>query len=478
MPATTTPVRSGLVLLITACAQFLVILDETVVNVALPSISRDLGFASASSLAWVIDAYMLLFGGFLILGGRSADLFGRRRVFLVGLSLFVLASLVSATTHTAAVLVVARGAQGLGAALLSPAALSILVTAFTDLAERRRALGIWGGLAGISGVTGVVLGGILTDTASWRWIFLINIPIGLALAAVARAAVPPDSPARRPGRLDSVGATLVSAGLLTLVYSVISTAHRPWTHPLTLGGLTLAAVLLIVFVLRESRTDEPLIRLRLFAHRATSVANVMMILGAAGLYAIFFFITLYMQVVHAWSPLRSGLSFVPTGISIAVFSGVAIQLMPRAGARTLLITGLTLAAVGQLILLRTTVDGSYLTQLLPCLVLIGCGYGLSLVPLVTAAVSGLRPDEAGAGSGLINTAQQAGGAIGIAALATVATSRFEHALVTSAPRDAMVTGFHTAWLLGAAVTVAAALIALLLPPLRSEVDAAALQGAA
>jgi MFS family permease len=269
MPATTTPVRSGLVLLITACAQFLVILDETVVNVALPSISRDVAFANASSLAWVIDAYMLLFGGFLILGGRCADLFGRRRVFLAGLALFVLASLVSATTDTASVIIVARGFQGLGAALLSPAALSILVTAFTEPAERRRALGIWGGLAGISGVTGVVLGGVLTDTASWRWIFLINIPVGVALALVALTAVPPDSPGRRPGRLDSVGATLVSAGLLALVYSVISTAHRSWTHPLTLGGLALAATLLILFVLRESRTAEPLIRLGLLTHRAT-----------------------------------------------------------------------------------------------------------------------------------------------------------------------------------------------------------------
>lgn len=478
MPATTTPVRTGLVLLITACAQFLVILDETVVNVALPSISRDLGFANASSLAWVIDAYMLLFGGFLILGGRSADLFGRRRVFLTGLALFTLASLVSATTHTAAVIIVARAVQGLGAALLSPAALSILVTAFTDPADRRRALGIWGGLAGISGVTGVVLGGILTDTASWRWIFLINIPVGLALALVALTAVPPDPPARRPGRLDSIGATLVSAALLTLVYSVISTAHRPWTHPLTVAGLVTAAVLLILFALHESRTTEPLIRPRLLTHRTTAVANLIMILGAAGLYAIFFFITLYMQVVHAWSPLRSGLSFVPIGISIALFSGVAIQLMPRAGARTLLITGLLHASAGQLLLLRTTVDGSYLTQLLPCLVLIGCGYGLSLVPLVTAAVSGLRPDEAGAGSGLINTAQQVGGAIGIAVLATIATTRFEHALTTSVPKEAMVTGFHTAWLAGAVLTSCAALTALLLPRLRSEVDVAALQGAA
>jgi hypothetical protein len=202
----------------------------------------------------------------------------------------------------------------------------------------------------------------------------------------------------------------------------------------------------------------------------------MMILGAAGLYAIFFFITLYMQVVHAWSPLRSGLSFIPIGISIAAFSGVAIQLMPRAGARTLLLTGLLLASAGQLLLLRTTVDGSYLTQLLPCLILIGSGYGLSLVPLVTAAVSGLRQGEAGAGSGLINTAQQVGGAIGIAALATIATARFETALATSAPREAMVIAFHTAWLLGAALTLAAALLALLLPPIRSEVDAAALQG--
>jgi EmrB/QacA subfamily drug resistance transporter len=470
--------RAGLVLLVTSCAQFLVILDETVVNVALPSIGRDIPFANASSLAWIVDAYMLLFGGFLILGGRGADLFGRRRVFLTGLGLFVLASLSAATTSEPGVMVASRGMQGLGAALMSPAALSILVTAFTDPDARRRALGIWGGLAGISGVTGVVLGGVLTDMVSWRWIFLINVPIGLVLAAVAMTCVPADDPGRRRGSLDSIGAALVCGGLLLLVYSVISTSHRSWGDPLTVGGLVTAAVLLGLFVLRESRTSQPLIRLGLFGNRAVAVANVMMILAAASLYAVFFFITLYMQLVHQWSPLRSGLSFVPIGISIAIFSGVAIQLMPRIGGRALLVTGLTLAAAGQVLLLRTTPDGGYVAELLPSLLLCGCGYGLSLVPLVSAAVSGLRADETGAGSGLINTAQQVGGALGVAVLATIATSRFESALATSPAPEAMVTAFHAAFHVGAGLTVAAALVALLLPALRTEVDLNAMQGAA
>lgn len=478
---TTRTSRPGLVLAITCTAQFLVIVDETVVNVALPSISRDLSFANPSALAWITGAYMVLFGGFLILGGRGADIFGRRKVFISGLLLFAGSSLAAGLADSALQLIIARAAQGLGAALMSPAALSLLVATMTDPAKRRQALGLWGGLSGIAGVSGVVLGGLLTESVSWRWVFWINVPIGALLAIATLTRLPRDPGLLRSGTdrprgtaLDWLGGILVSGGLITLLYTVINTEHRSWTDPLTIGGLSGAALLLVLFILHERRTAEPLIRLGIFRYRVVSVANGLMLLAAAGLYGMFFFVTLYLQLVLRWEPLQAGLAFIPIGVSIAVFSGAAIQLMPRIGARALLVIGLTAAAGGQLLLLRTTTEGSYIGQMLPALALCGCGFGLSLVPVVNAAVSGLRRDETGAGSGLINFSQQAGGAIGVAILATIATNQFEKNLVDSAPPAAMLESFHSTFTIGACLTLAAAILALALPALRNDVDVEAM----
>ncbi|HEX2132323.1 MAG TPA: MFS transporter [Actinophytocola sp.] len=470
------PVRTGpaaLTLALTCGAQFVVVIDETIVNVALPSIGTELGFGTAS-LAWVVDAYMLLFGGFLLLGGRCADLFGRVRMFRVGLALFAAASLLAGLAGSPELLVVARAVQGFGAALLSPAALSILVVTFTEENARRRALGLWGGLIGIAGVSGVILGGVITEAVGWPWIFFVNVPIAIVLGALtlllpARG----HAPVERAGRFNPVGATLVTAGLLLLIYTVIGTAHRSWTDPVTVAGLAGAAALLAAFVTHELRSRTPLIRLTLLAHRPVAVANVLTMLASAGLYGMFFLLTLYMQQVQQWSPLRTGWSWAPFGLAIAAVTVLAIRLLPRVGSRALIVTGLLLFGVGQYLLLRTTATGSYTSELLPTLLLCGTGLGLALVPNTVTAVSGSAPAEAGAASGILNTAQQVGGAIGLAVLATLATRRFENELATGAtPTTAMMSGFHHGFTVMIGLTAVAVLVAFLVPPVREPVDPA------
>ncbi|MGP4111430.1 MFS transporter [Streptomyces sp. 4N509B] len=470
--------RAGaLVLAVTCGAQFVVIIDDTVVAMALPSIREDLDFAAAS-LAWVVDAYMLLFGGFLVLGGRCADLFGRRRVFLTGLGIFTVGSFLCGIANSSELLVTARGIQGLGAAFLSPAALSILVSTFTEASERRRVLGIWGGLTGVSGVSGVLLGGLITDVISWRWVFFINLPLGALLFALAMspAMADRDVPERR-SRIDAPGALLITGGLLLLVHTVISTEHRSWDSPATIAGLAVAAVLLAAFVVWETRAHEPLIRLSIFRSRSVALANIMILLAASGLYGIFFFLTQYMQLVQGWSPMRSGLSWVPFGVTMAVFSGVAIQLLPRLGSRVLCFLGLTLATVGQALLLGTEVGGGYAGDVLPTLLLCAAGYGLALVPLVVAAVHGVDRADTGAASGILNSGQQVGGAIGVAVLATLASSRLTDELAsgTTGP-DALLSSYQEAFLAGTVLTAVAAVIALGLPSLRTEFDPETTQG--
>ncbi|MGK5533927.1 MFS transporter [Streptomyces sp. URMC 129] len=471
------PLAAGLVLAVTCGAQFSVIIDDTVVAMALPSIREDLDFAAAS-LAWVVDAYMLLFGGFLVLGGRCADLFGRRRVFLTGLGVFVVASFLGGIASSPETLITARALQGLGAALLSPAALSILINAFPDAGERRRALGIWGGLTGVSGVSGVLIGGVITDFVSWRWVFFINLPVGALLFALAMSPAMGDRDTRDDRvKLDTPGALLITSGLLLLVHTVISTEDRSWTSAATLTGLSVAAVLLALFVARESRAPEPLIRLTMFRSRPIVLANLMMLLAASGLYGIFFFLTQYMQLVRDWSPLRAGLSWAPFGITMAVFSGVAIQLLPKLGSRVLCATGLTTATVGLALLLRTGTTGGYASDVLPTLLLCAAGYGLALVPLVVAAVSGVARADSGAAAGILNSGQQVGGAVGLAVLATLAGERLsdEAARGTTGP-DALLAACHTAFLAGTVLTAVAALIALALPSVRTEFDPETAQG--
>ena len=469
---------AALTLAITCGAQFVVVIDETIVNVALPSIGRELSFGTAS-LAWVVDAYMLLFGGFLLLGGRCADLFGRLRMFRIGLALFAAASLLAGLADSPELLVVARAIQGFGGALLSPAALSILVVTFSTEHERRRALGLWGGLIGIAGVSGVILGGVITDTVGWQWIFFVNVPIAIVLGVLTlllpnRGLAAPE----RGGRLNPIGATLVTGGLLLLIYTVINTSHRSWDDPVTIAGLAGSAALLTTFVTYELRARNPLIRLSLLAHRPVAVANILTMLAASALYGMFFFLTLYMQQVHQWSPLRTGWSWAPFGLAIALFTGVAIKLLPRVGSRALVVTGLVLCGAGQFLLLRTTVTGSYSAELLPALLLCGTGLGLALVPNTVTAVTGIAASEAGAASGILNTAQQVGGAVGLAVLATLATRRFASEQAAGAtPADAMVSGFHHGFTVMIVLTGVAVLVALAGPTVRGRVDVTTIQGA-
>ncbi|MFF8383336.1 MFS transporter [Streptomyces kanasensis] len=462
---------AGLALAVTCGAQFMVIIDDTVVAMALPTIRTALDFEQAS-LAWVVDAYMLLFGGFLVLGGRCADLFGRRRVFLTGLAVFTVASLACGLANSSEMLIVSRGAQGFGAALLSPAALSILITVFTEAKERRRALGIWGGLTGISGVSGVLLGGVITDVIDWRWVFFINIPVGVLLFALAMRPALADREAPAKGTsTDSTGAVLITSALLLLVYTVISTSHRPWGSAATIAGFVGAAVLLAGFVVRELRAEQPLIRLGIFANRQIAAANVMMLLAASGLYGIFFFLTQYMQLLQGWSPLRAGLSWAPFGVTMAVFSGIAIQLLPKLGSRVLCLLGLGTATVGLGLLLGAPVKASYASDVLPTLLLCAAGYGLAMVPLVVAAVSGVAKADSGAASGVLNTGQQIGGATGLAVLAALAGSRLDDEVAAgTAMPDALLASFHSAFLVGTVLSACAALLALVLPALRTEFD--------
>ncbi|MEV6753685.1 MFS transporter [Streptomyces sp. NPDC051214] len=464
---------AGLALAVTCGAQFMVIIDDTVVSMALPTIRTTLDFDRAS-LAWVVDAYMLLFGGFLVLGGRCADLFGRRRVFLTGLAVFTAASLACGLANSPEMLIVSRGAQGFGAALLSPAALSILITVFTEAKERRKALGIWGGLTGISGVSGVLLGGVITDLVDWRWVFFINIPVGVLLFALALKPALADredgAPGKRPAT-DGLGAVLITGGLLLFVYTVISTNHRPWGSAATIAGLVGSALLLVAFVIREQRAPDPLIRLGIFASRQISAANVIMLLAASGLYGIFFFLTQYMQNLLGWSPLRAGVSWAPFGITMAVFSGIAIQLLPKLGSRILCLIGLASATTGLGLLINTPLKASYASDILPTLLLCAAGYGLAMVPLVVAAVSGVPKADSGAASGVLNTGQQIGGAIGLAVLATLASSRLDDEIASGAAMpDALLTSFHTVFLVGTVLTACAALLSLVLPALRTEFD--------
>lgn len=463
---------AAIALAVTCGAQFMVIIDDTVVAMALPTIRTALDFDRAS-LAWVVDAYMLLFGGFLVLGGRSADLFGRRRTFLAGLAVFTAASLACGLAGSAPMLIVARGAQGFGAALMSPAALSILVNVFTGPADRRRALGVWGGLTGISGVSGVLLGGVITDVIDWRWVFFINIPVGLGLFLLALRPVMADrnpGPRTRPAT-DSTGAALITASLLLLVYTVIGTEHRPWGSAVTIAGLSVAAVLLAAFLIRERTAANPLIPLGIFGSRQISVANVMMLLAASGLYGIFFFLTQYMQYLQNWSPLRAGLSWAPFGVTMAVFSGVAIQLLPKLGSRILCLIGLGLATAGLALLLRAPVDASYPKHVLPTLLLCAAGYGLALVPLVVAAVSGVPRSDSGAAAGVLNTSQQIGGAIGLAVLATLASNTLADKTAAGNPLpDSLLASFQSAFLLGTLLTAGAAVLSLALPAQRTEFD--------
>ena len=444
-------VNPWLVLVLVCLAQFMVVLDATIVNVALPSIQEDLQM-SESSLQWIVNAYALLFGGFLLLGGRAGDLIGRKRVFLAGLVLFTAASLLCALATGETTLILARGAQGLGAALVSPAALSIVTTTFAEGAERTKALGVWAAIAVGGGAVGLVLGGFLVDVLSWPWIFFVNVPVGIAAFLVSLRYVPESKDEHAHKSFDLAGAVSVTGGLIALVYGIVRSAESGWGSAEVLGFLTLAGVLLVAFVFIERRSAEPLVRLSIFSVRTVRGANAAMFVVAAGLFAMFFFNTLYVQRVLGFTPLEAGFAFVPFTAGVIIGAGLSQKLVPALGAREVPLIGAALGAVGLLLFLRLTPDSSYVSDLLPGIMLASIGMGLLFVPITLIATSGVPADDAGLASGLFNTSQQIGGALGLALLSTLATNRTENELSTLGRRpteadtaEALVSGFHVTW---------------------------------
>jgi EmrB/QacA subfamily drug resistance transporter len=452
------------VLVVVCFAQFMVILDATIVNVALPSIQRDLHF-SAADLQWVINGYTLAFGGFLLLGGRAGDLVGRRRIFLAGVLVFSAASLLNALSTSAEMLVAARALQGLGAALVSPAALSIITTTFADGPERTKALGVWGAIAAGGGAFGLLLGGILTDQLSWEWIFFVNVPIGALTALAAIRLVPESRAERRPGSFDLAGAVSVTAGLMVLVYAIVKAESFGWGSARTLGLAGLGVALLALFFAIERRSSAPLVRLDLLRVRSLATANVVMLVVAGGMFAMFFFASLYVQDILGYSPLRAGVAFLPVTAGIVVGAGLAQPLIKRISVRWVSIGGMALAATGLFILSGTPADGSYASDLLPGLIAMSIGMGLTFVPVTLIATTNVEAEDAGLASGLFNTSQQVGGALGLAILSTLAADRtagvlsdLGHAPAPSDQAVALVEGFQVAFTAGGILIAAGAVI--------------------
>jgi EmrB/QacA subfamily drug resistance transporter len=442
--------RRWLALGLLCVAQFMVVLDASIVNVALPSIGEALSF-SQENLSWVVNAYVLTFGGFLLLGGRLADLLGRRRVFIFGLLLFAAASLVGGFAESEGMLIGARAVQGLGAAILSPAALSIVTTTFRDGAERNKALGVWGAVAGSGGAAGVLLGGVLTDGLGWEWVLWVNVPIGIAAAAIAPTLVAESRAEGDRRAFDVAGALSVTAGLSIMVYALVDATDAGWGSTQTIGLLALAALLLVAFVAIELRSPQPLVPFRIFRLRTLTGANVVGILIGASLFSMFFFISLYMQQVLGYSAIHAGLSYLPLALTIIITAGVASQLVTKVGFKPVLAAGMVFIAAGLIWFGQVSVGGGFLTDILGPSLLAAIGLGLAFVTSTIAAVSGVDEHEAGLASGLINTSQQVGGALGLAVLASVATSVTADA--TGPPPQALTDGFQAAFMGGAAFAI-------------------------
>src|SRR5580658_2763543 len=453
-------VNPWLVLVVVGIAQFMVILDNTIVNVALPSIQRGLHFSPAS-LQWIVNAYTLAFGGFLMLGGRAADLVGRRRLFLIGIVLFSASSLMNGLAGSAGILVAGRAVQGLGGALVTPAALSVLTTTFAEGRERTAALGVWSAIAVGGGAVGLLLGGVLTSLLSWQWIFFVNVPVGVIAIALAIRFVPESRIENARGGVDIAGAVSVTGGLVVLVYA--QTAG--WISVETLGLTAIAVALLATFVILEGRLRHPLIRLGIFRMRSITGANSAMLLIAGGLFAMFFFASIYVQEVLGYSALRAGLAFLPVTLGIIAGAGLSNLLIRRVGVRAVGISGMSIAAVGLVVLSRIPVHGTYLGDLLPGLMIMAFGMGLTFVPITLIATTNVAPEDAGLASGLLNTAQQLGGAIGLAVLSTLAAnttantiSALGHVPTPAEGASALVSGFHVAFIVGAGLMLSAAVI--------------------
>ena len=444
-----------------AVVQFMVVLDIAIVNVALPSIKVDLGF-SQENLQWVISAYALFFGGFLLLGGRAADLLGRRRFFLIGLVVFTLASLFAGLAWSEASLITARSVQGLGAAIITPAALSILTTTFTEGRERNIALGVWGAVGGFGAAAGVLLGGILTDALSWEWIFFLNVPVGV-IAFAATPLLLNESRDAAVRSFDALGAVLVTGGLSALVYAITQSGSNGWGSATTLGFFAGALALLAAFVGWERRHNEPLMRFGLLRTKTVAGANVAGFILGTALFAMFLMLTLYMQQVLGYSAMKTGVAYLAVAGTAIFTSTIAAQLVTRVGVKPVLVVGMASMTAGLVYFTQVSVHGSYLADLLPGFLLIAVGIGFAFVPISIAALAGVQPAEAGLASGLINTSQQIGGALGIALLSTIATSRTDDKIAAGVALDsALVDGFKLAFLVGVGIAAAGILAALVL----------------
>jgi EmrB/QacA subfamily drug resistance transporter len=460
--------RRWLALVLLCAIQFMVVLDVSIVNVALPTIQSALHF-SAENLQWVVSAYTLTFGGFLMLGGRVADLLGRKRLFMAGLVLFSAASLACGLSQSDTQLIIFRAIQGLGAAVISPAALAILTTTFAEGEERNKALGIWGAIAGMGGAVGVLLGGILTDKASWEWIFFLNVPIGIAVILVGQRVLQESKVEMETRSFDVLGAITVTGGLTALVYGLVTTATHSWTSATVIGSLAAAALLLALFVAVELRAASPLLPFSIFRLRSLTGANIVGFLIGASIFSMFFLLSLYMQDVLQYSALKAGFAYLLVAGTIIVAAGASQALVTKIGVRTVLAVGMALTIAGLVWFSQVSVGGSYTVDLVPGFILAGLGLGFSFVPVQIASLVGVGHDEAGIASGLINTSQQVGGALGVAVLSTITFTRVDsylgdHAHTPTVGQFALVNGFEVAFLVGAGLALIGLIATLLFIP--------------
>jgi EmrB/QacA subfamily drug resistance transporter len=478
-PTLTTGARRWFGLALLCSAFFMVILDVAIVNVALPSIQADLAF-SPKNLQWVVSAYALTFGGLLLLGGRAADLLGRRRVFVGGVAVFALASLLAGLTPNGALLIAARAMQGIGAAAMTPAALSILMTTFREGADRNKALGVWGAVGASGGTIGLLVGGVLTETAGWKWIFLLNVPIGVAVIGLSPLLLDETRAVGVARRFDLVGAATVTAALWLLVYALVDAGSAGWTSAQTIGLVSASALLFAAFGVIERRSAAPLMPFRIFRLPALLASNVAGVLFGATVYGMFFVITLYLQQVLGYSPMKAGFAWLALSVSALATSVGGAQLVTRIGPRWPLITGLATAGVGVTLLSRLPAEASYVRDLLPALLVSGLGIGLTFVTMSIGALEGVEERDSGLASGLVNTSQQIGGALGVAVLSAIAVSRTEHVLLAhpNASRAAALTqGFGDALLAGAAFAAGAVVLAAVLLRRRGSSATVAADGA-
>ncbi|MCL2769162.1 MAG: MFS transporter [Solirubrobacterales bacterium] len=473
--------RRWTALILLCAAQFVVVLDASIVNVALPSIGRGLHF-SEQNLPWVVNAYVIVFGGFLLLGGRAADLLGRRRVFMAGLTVVAVASLAAGFSASQGELIAARAAQGLGAAIIAPSALSIITTLFRDGAERNRALGAWGAVAGSAGAVGVLLGGILTEGLGWEWVLWVNVPVSLIALSLTPGLIPESRSESATRHFDAAGAVSITAGLSMLAYATLDAATAGWGSAKTIGLLAGSAALIAAFIAIELRSQAPLVPFRIFRLRTLTGANVVGLLLGASLFSMFYFISLYMQQVLRYSPIHAGLSYLPLAVTIIVAAGLGGQLVTRFGFKLVLAAGMLFVAGGLFWFSRIAVHGGFLADILGPSLLAAMGLGFGFVTSTIAALSGIKEHEQGLASGLINTSQQIGGALGLAVLSTIATTRTHNLLATgtSSLPHALTMGFQSAFLGGAVIATlgfAATLILISTRDSRAHMEMASAQQA-